>query len=68
MWNKNERQGKVDQTKGKAKQAVAAVTHDDRLKAEGEADETAGNVETAVGRISHKAGDAISRVGKAVKQ
>lgn len=67
MWNKNERQGTVDQAKGKVKQAVGTLTNDDDLKAEGEVDETAGKVESAVGRISRKAGDAITSVGKAVK-
>jgi uncharacterized protein YjbJ (UPF0337 family) len=33
MWNKNEQNGKIDQAKGKVKQAVAAVTKDDDLKA-----------------------------------
>ena len=68
MWNKNERNGKVDQAKGKVKQAVGTLTRDDDLKAEGQVDETVGKVEAAVGRTSRKAGDAITRVGKAVKR
>ena len=68
MWNKNEREGKVDQAKGKVKQAVAAVTRDEHLKAEGKADEAAGKVKSAIGEITHKAGDAIAEVAKAVKQ
>jgi len=67
MWNRNERQGAVDQAKGKVKQAVGTLTKDDDLKAEGQVDETVGKVEAAVGRTSRKAGDAINRVGKAVK-
>jgi uncharacterized protein YjbJ (UPF0337 family) len=63
MWNK-----KADQAKGKVKQAVGALTRDDDLKAEGQVDETVGKVESAVGRISRKTGDAITRVGKAVKR
>jgi uncharacterized protein YjbJ (UPF0337 family) len=68
MWNRNERDGKVDQAKGKVKQAVGTLTGDDDLKAEGQVDETVGKVEAAVGRISRKAGDAIARVGNAVKR
>lgn len=68
MWNTNERNGKVDQAKGKVKQAVGAVTGDDDLKAEGLVDETVGKVESAVGRTSRKAGDAIVQVGKAMKR
>ena len=37
MWNKNERQGTVDQAKGKVKQAVGALTNDDDLRAPGRA-------------------------------
>ena len=68
MWNKNERTGKLDQAKGKVKQAVGTATGNDRLKAEGRVNETVGKVEVAVGRTSRKAGDAITRVGKAVKR
>ncbi len=68
MWNKNERDGKVDQAKGRVKQAVADLTKDDDLKAEGQADETVGKVKEAVGRTFRKAGEAIESVGKAVKK
>jgi uncharacterized protein YjbJ (UPF0337 family) len=66
MWNKTERHQKVDQAKGKVKQAVGTLTRNDQLKAEGH--ETVGKVEAAVGRTSRKTGDAITRVGKAVKR
>ena len=68
MWNKNERNGKVDQAKGKVKQAVGALTGDNRLKAKGRVDEAVGKIETAVGRGSRKTGEAITRVGNAVKR
>jgi uncharacterized protein YjbJ (UPF0337 family) len=68
MWNKNERKGKVDQAKGKVKQAVGTLTDTDELKAEGQGDKTVGKVEAAAGRTSPKTGDAITRVGKAVKR
>jgi uncharacterized protein YjbJ (UPF0337 family) len=68
MWNKNERKGAVDQAKGKIKQTVGTVTGDKDLKAEGQVDETLGKVQAAVGRTKRKAGDAITRVGKAVKR
>jgi len=42
MWNKTERDGKVDQAKGKVKQAVGTVVGDDTLKAEGQVDEAVG--------------------------
>jgi uncharacterized protein YjbJ (UPF0337 family) len=68
MWNKNEVDGKIDQAKGKAKQAVGDLTNDDNLKAEGEADEVAGKVQDTVGRGARKVGEAIEDVGKAVKR
>ena len=68
MWNKNEVDGKIDQAKGKAKQAVAKVTNDENLRAEGEADEVAGKVQATVGRGTRKVGEAIEDVKKAVKR
>ncbi len=68
MWNKNERQRKVDQVKGKVEQAVGTLTRNDELKAEGRVDETVGKVEAAVGKTSRKTGDAITRVGNAVER
>ena len=68
MWNKTERDGKVDRAKGKIKQAVGDLTGDDDLKAEGRGDEAAGKVEEAVGRTSRKVGQAIEDVGKALKR
>jgi uncharacterized protein YjbJ (UPF0337 family) len=67
MWNKDERDGKVDQAKGKAKQAVGDLTGNEKLKNEGAADETAGKVESTIGRGARKVGEAIEDVGKQVK-
>lgn len=67
MWNKDERNGKIDQAKGKIKQAVGGLTNDEDLKAEGRVDETSGKVQEAVGGIRRKAGDLIDDVAKAVK-
>lgn len=68
MWNKKERQGTIDQVKGKAKQAVGTLAGDDELKTRGQVDEIAGKVEVAVGKMQRKTGDAITRVAKAVKR
>ena len=67
MWNKNERDGKIDQAKGKVKQAVGDLTDNDNMRAEGEVDETVGKAKTAVGRAQKTVAAAIGRVGKAVK-
>ena len=68
MWNKNEVDGKIDQARGKVKQAVGDLTNDDDLKAEGEADEVAGKVQDTIGRGARKVGGAIEDIGKAVKR
>jgi uncharacterized protein YjbJ (UPF0337 family) len=68
MFNKTERDGKIDQAKGKVKQAVGELTHDDDLKAEGQVDEAVGKVEAAVGQTLRKAGEAIESIGKPVKR
>jgi len=51
MWNKNERDGKIDQATGRVKQAVGDLTGDDKLKAEGQVDEAVGKVKSAVGGV-----------------
>jgi uncharacterized protein YjbJ (UPF0337 family) len=68
MWNKNERDGKIDQAKGKVKQAVGDLTGNDKLKAEGKIDETVGDAKTAVGGAQKKVAAAIASVGQAVKR
>ena len=67
MWNKDERDGKMDQAKGKVKQAVGDLTNDPDLKAEGQIDEAAGKGQAAVGQVRRKVGDAIASVANAVK-
>ena len=68
MWNKNERDGKIDQAKGKVKQAVGDLTGNDKLKAEGKVDETVGDAKTAVGEAQKKVAAAIASAGRAEKR
>ena len=68
MWNKNERDGNVDQAKGKVKQAVGDLTGNDKLRAEGKVDEVIGKAKTAVGGAQKKVGAAIENLGKVVKR
>jgi uncharacterized protein YjbJ (UPF0337 family) len=68
MWNANERQGKVDQAKGKIKQAVGTLTGDDNLKSEGEVDEKVGKVEAAIGRTGKTISVGITKIADAVKK
>jgi uncharacterized protein YjbJ (UPF0337 family) len=68
MWNKNEREGNLDQAKGRVKQAVGDLTGNDTLKNEGKVDETTGKVKTAVGKAQEKVSAAIDSLGKAAKR
>jgi uncharacterized protein YjbJ (UPF0337 family) len=68
MWNKDERDGKVDQAKGRVKEAVGDLTGNKHLHTEGKADVAKGKVQAAVGDMHHKVGDAIKDLGAAVKK
>ena len=68
MWNKNERDGKIDQAKGRVKQAVGDLTANEDLKAEGQLDEAGGKVEEGVGKLERKTVAAIEKIGEAVNR
>lgn len=66
MLNKDERDGKIDQAKGRVKQAVGDLTGDKRLRTEGKVDEAKGKVQETVGNVRHAVGDAVKDAGKAI--
>ena len=66
--NRDELDGRVDQAKGKAKQAVGDLTDNDRLHDEGVADEAAGSVQEGFGRARRKVGEAIEDIGEDIKR
>ncbi len=66
--NRDELDGKVDQVKGKVKQATGDLTDNDRLHDEGVADEAAGEVQEGFGRGRRKVGEAIEDIGDAIKR
>ncbi|MFD7556390.1 MULTISPECIES: CsbD family protein [unclassified Streptomyces] len=49
--------GKMDQAKGKAKEAVGKVTGNDRMKAEGKMDEAKGKAKEAMSETEDRARD-----------
>jgi uncharacterized protein YjbJ (UPF0337 family) len=67
MWNKDEREGKVEQAKGRVKQAVGDLTNNAHLKTEGQVDEAKGQIKEAVGHVRREAGKTIDEIVKAVK-
>lgn len=66
--NKDELNGKMDQIKGKVKQATGDLTDDERLHDEGVADETIGEIQEGVGRGRRKVGEAVEDLGEKLKR
>lgn len=66
--NKDELDGKLDQVKGKIKQATGDLTDDERLHDEGVADEAKGQVQEGFGRGRRKVGEAIEDIGDRLKR
>ena len=66
MWNRDEVEGKTEQLKGRAKQAVGDLTNDERLRNEGEVDEAAGDVQRGIGKGRRKVGEALRDLGNKI--
>ena len=68
MRNKDEIAGKVDQLKGKVKQAVGNATDDPQLHDEGVADEAGGELREGFGTAKRKVGEAVKDLGDRIKR
>jgi uncharacterized protein YjbJ (UPF0337 family) len=68
MWNKDEMQGKVDQLKGRAKEAAGDLNNDEQLHDEGQVDEAKGAAQEAFGKGRRKVGEVIKDVGEKIKR
>ena len=66
--NKDELDGRVDQIKGKVKQATGDLTDNERLNDEGVADEASGDVQEGFGRARRKMGEAVEDLGDKLKR
>jgi uncharacterized protein YjbJ (UPF0337 family) len=64
--NKDEVEGKWEQTKGWVKDKAGEVTNDRDLEARGEAQRAAGNTQESWGKVKSGVGDAIKAVGDAI--
>lgn len=60
--------GKMDQAKGRVKQAAGDLTDDDELRREGKVDEQTGKIKEAVGKVADKAEELIDDARNAVKK
>ena len=56
--------GTTDKIKGRVKEAVGALTDDQRLKDEGRLDQTTGKIKQAMERVIDKAKTAVKRPAK----
>ncbi len=56
--------GTSDKIKGRVKEAVGALTDDQRLKDEGRLDQTTGKIKEGVERVIDKAKNAVKRPAK----
>jgi len=56
--------GKSDTIKGRVKEAVGALTNDQRLKDEGKLDQTSGKIKGAVEKVIDKAKSAVKGASK----
>ena len=53
--------GKMDQAKGRVKEAAGALTGDEKLKREGKVDQAAGKVKDATGKVVDAVKDAVKK-------
>jgi len=58
--------GKTDEAKGRVKEAVGALTGDEKLKRSGKADQSVGKLKQAVEKVQKKAEDVIDDVKSAL--
>jgi uncharacterized protein YjbJ (UPF0337 family) len=55
-------EGKMDELKGRAKEAAGDLTDNDRLKREGKGDKAEGKVKQTIGDVKDKAEDVVDKV------
>lgn len=55
-------EGKMDELKGRAKEAAGDLTDNDRLKREGKADKAEGKVKQTIEDVKDKAEDVVDKV------
>jgi uncharacterized protein YjbJ (UPF0337 family) len=63
-----ETHGKVEQIKGRAKEAAGILTGNRELENEGAKQRAAGSVEEGIGKARRQVGDALASVAKAIKK
>jgi uncharacterized protein YjbJ (UPF0337 family) len=59
--------GKIDQMKGRIKEAVGVLTDDDSLKNEGKLDQVVGEVKETADRVAEKVKETVAKAVEKVK-
>ena len=60
--------GKIENAKGKIKEAAGDLSGDDELRDEGTADQVVGKTQEAFGRAKRKVGEAVEDLGNDIKK
>jgi len=63
-----ETHGKVENLKGRAKEAAGIVTGDSKLEREGARQRVEGKVEENLGKARRKVGEVVDEIAKAIKK
>ena len=66
--NRDEREGKKENLKGRVKEATGALTGDEDLREEGSAERETGEAREKLGQARRKLGEAIEDLGEAIKR
>jgi uncharacterized protein YjbJ (UPF0337 family) len=66
--NKDERDGKVENLKGRAKEAAGIVSGDEELEKEGAEERAAGEARRSIGEAHRKVGEALEDLGKKIER
>lgn len=66
--NRDELEGKFDQTKGKVKETIGRTINDRDLEDEGTADRTGGKVQEGYGKVKRSVGEAIEDLGESIRK
>lgn len=66
--NRDEREGKAENLKGRVKEAAGIVSGDEELEKEGANQRAEGAVQEGLGRARRKVGEALEDLGKDVKE
>ena len=66
--NRDEIKGKVENVKGRAKEAAGVLTGNRRLESEGKDERNAGAAREGAGRVRRKVGEAVEDLGKRIRE